>query len=381
MMYRIALSMLLGDKIKCWGLIFGVTFSTLLITQQISIFVGLMSRVSSLIGSIPEASIWVMDPRSEYIEEMQPLRDIALQRVRSVSGVLWALPFHKSTVSATTQDGRLHQIQIIGVDPVTFLGMNKSLTRGTLEQLNYPLHGILDASGYERIWPNQGVSLPKTIVIHTHRISIEGLSEARPTFFSFPLLYVSYTTVKSMLSKKGYVLSFILVKERPGIASEVLAKKIAKETGLQAFTQSTFSSKSIEYVLKRTGIPINFAITIILGALVGGAITAQTFYLFFMENLKQFSAMKIMGMSNTMLTRMALAQAGCVGSIGYGLGVGLTALFLWSQRNAPAFKGFVLHWQVLLISFAIVSAVILFSITLSLRRLFKVDPIMVFRGG
>ena len=45
-------------------MMYRITFSTLLITQQISIFVGLMSRVSSLIRSIPEASIWVMDPRS-----------------------------------------------------------------------------------------------------------------------------------------------------------------------------------------------------------------------------------------------------------------------------------------------------------------------------
>ena len=154
-----------------------------------------------------------------------------------------------------------------------------------------------------------------------------------------------------------------------------------KKRDFKPLPKAHFLTKSIEYVLKRTGIPINFAITIVLGALVGGAITAQTFYLFFMENLKQFSAMKIMGVSNKMLTRMALTQAGCVGSIGHGLGVGLTALFLWSQRNVPAFKGFVLHWQVLLISFAIVSAMISLSVALSLRRLFKVDPIMVFRGA
>ena len=121
--------------------------------------------------------------------------------------------------------------------------MNKTLTHGTLGQLNYPLHGILDASGYERIWPQQKVSLPKTLIIHNHRISIQGLSEARPTFFSFPLLYVSYATIKSMISKKGYLLSFVLVKERSGMIPEILAQKIAKETGLQAFTQSTFSNK------------------------------------------------------------------------------------------------------------------------------------------
>ncbi|ETZ06846.1 ABC exporter transmembrane subunit, DevC protein [Holospora obtusa F1] len=380
-MYRIALSMLVGDKIKCWGLIFGVTFSALLITQQISIFVGLMSRVSSLILSIPEASVWVMDPRSAYIEEIQPLRDVDLQRVRSVSGVMWAVPFHKSTVSATTQDGQLHQVQVIGIDPLTFLGMNRDIIQGKLEYFCHPLAGILDVNGYQRIWSFSDIKLPKTLTMHHHRLSIQGVCESRPTFFSFPLLYVSYSTIKSMLGNKSYTLSFILVKERVGITPEVLAQRITKETGLQAITQHEFSSKSIQYVLKRTGIPINFAITILLGALVGGAITAQTFYLFFMENLKQFASMKVMGVSNKTLARMALVQAGCVGSIGYGLGVGLTALFLWSQRNAPAFKGFSLHWQVLMISFVMITAMILLSVIVSLKRLFRADPMMVFRGA
>ena len=37
-MLRTALRMLLGDKTKCLGLVFGVAFSTLLVCQQVSIF-------------------------------------------------------------------------------------------------------------------------------------------------------------------------------------------------------------------------------------------------------------------------------------------------------------------------------------------------------
>ena len=64
-----------------------------------------------------------------------------------------------------------------------------------------------------------------------------------------------------------------------------------------------------------------------MGFIVGTAIAGQTFYLFTLENLKQFGALKAMGVSNCRLMRMILLQARVVGVIGYGLGVGLAALF------------------------------------------------------
>ena len=51
----VAWKMLTGDRAKYLGTIFGVAFGTLLIAQQTSIFVGLMSRTASQIMDIREA--------------------------------------------------------------------------------------------------------------------------------------------------------------------------------------------------------------------------------------------------------------------------------------------------------------------------------------
>ena len=85
--------------------------------------------------------------------------------------------------------------------------------------------------------------------------------------------------------------------------------------------------KTINYYLKYTGIPINFGITALLGFLVGTAIAGQTFYNFTLENLKQFGALKAMGATNGRIVGMILLQATVVGLLGYGIGVGLAALF------------------------------------------------------
>ncbi len=61
-MFLIALKMLFHDRAKYLGLVIGVAFSTLLINQQMGIFLGLLSRAGAIITDIPEADIWVMDP-------------------------------------------------------------------------------------------------------------------------------------------------------------------------------------------------------------------------------------------------------------------------------------------------------------------------------
>jgi putative ABC transport system permease protein len=87
-MNTIALQMLLGDRAKYLGLIFAVAFSTMLMSQQVSIFIGLMLRAASQIIDVRDSDIWVMDPRVVYVDEVESLTDTKLQQVRGVPGWL-----------------------------------------------------------------------------------------------------------------------------------------------------------------------------------------------------------------------------------------------------------------------------------------------------
>ncbi len=51
-MDRVALRMLMGDRAKFLSLIFSITFSTFLISQQLSIFCGLMERTRGQITDV-----------------------------------------------------------------------------------------------------------------------------------------------------------------------------------------------------------------------------------------------------------------------------------------------------------------------------------------
>src|SRR5436853_633576 len=62
----IALKMLLGDRAKYIGIIMGLTFASLLITQQLGIFVGIMARTYGFITDAGLADIWVMDAKVQF---------------------------------------------------------------------------------------------------------------------------------------------------------------------------------------------------------------------------------------------------------------------------------------------------------------------------
>ena len=157
-----------------------------------------------------------------------------------------------------------------------------------------------------------------------------------------------------------------------------LCARIERVTGLEAVTQKDFVWMTVNYFMKYTGIPINFGIAVLLGFLVGTAIAGQTFYNFTLDNLRQFGALKAMGALNTTLLRMILLQALLVGLIGYGIGVGLASLFgLLTKNSELAFR---MPWWILAISASAVTIICMLSALVSIRKVMKLEPAVVFKS-
>jgi putative ABC transport system permease protein len=175
-------------------------------------------------------------------------------------------------------------------------------------------------------------------------------------------------------------LSFVLVRAKDGIAPEDLARRIEAQTGLKALTRARFAGAGVDFIVTNTGIPASFGIAIALGVVVAIVITALTLAMFIAENLKSFGALKAIGVTNGQILGMVLAQAWLVGLIGFGFGIGGTAAFLAGAAGDPNLDGFVMHWQVIVGAFAIIAVIVTASALLSVRRVLKMDPVIVFRG-
>src|SRR5262249_18600677 len=103
-------------------------------------------------------------------------------------------------------------------------------------------------------------------------------------------------------------------------------------------------------------------------------------YLFIVESLRQFGALKAMGIPNRGILWMIALQALLVGGIGYGLGVGLTAIFFLATGNITELAGLHMTWVALLGTGAAVVLIVFATSFISARRVLTHEPAIVFRG-
>ncbi|HQS83776.1 MAG: ABC transporter permease [Alphaproteobacteria bacterium 16-39-46] len=379
--------MLVGNHSKFLGIVVGLTFAGLIMTQQPGVFVGLMTRTFGFITDVALPDIWVMDPEVQFIDDNKPLPSPTLYEVASIEGVSWAKPLFKGFVTARLPGGGFQNCNLIGVDSTTFIGAPAVLLQGHINDLHQSDSIIVNQEGAldKLATPPRHPGDPKTplqigqrLELNDHRAIVVGIAKTSRTFQSQPIIFTTFERAIQFSPPQRQTLTFILVKAKEGENLQTLCDRIHRQTGLSAYTKEQFKDLTIKYYLKYTGIPINFGISVLLGFLVGAAIAGQTFYNFTLENMRYFGVLKAMGISNKVLLFMIVSQALFVAFLGYGLGLGVTCLCaLLTQDSMLAFR---FPYSLMLFSLGGIFVISAFSAILSLRQVFKLDPAIVFRN-
>lgn len=379
----VALKMLVGDRLKYLALVAGVAFAALLITQQASIFTGYTLRTGAWIRDTAQADLWVMDPQMRFSEHNKRLSDTALNRVRGVEGVAWAVPMFKGYVETRLPDGTSVTTRMIGLDDATLVGAPPEMVEGNLADLRRDRAVIMnaaDAAGSLALAEGTGRALKvgERIDVNDHDAVIVGSYRASKEFFWEPVLYTTYTRALTFSPPERRMMTFVLVKVAAGQDIKVVAERITRLTGLAARTNREFEWTTASYILKQTGILVNFGITIGLGFVIGLLVAGQTFYTFVLDNLRHFAALKAMGAANGTVLRMLCIQVLVVGCVGYGLGLGgasVTGIFL--ARGGLAFQ---MPWAIPVVGAAAVLVCCLAAGCLGMIRVIRLEPSVVFKS-
>lgn len=375
-MIRIALRMLVGDKGKYVTLVAGLAFAVLLIAQQASIFFGLLTRATGVIQNVTQPDLWVADRSLRWIAEYRPLQDQDLYRVRSVPGVAWAEPFFSSFAVVDLPDGSFKQVYIYGIDRATLVGQPPEMTEGSLDDLRLPDAVLVDESGREKLG---NLRLGDTIKLNDRRAVVVGFCRAKLGFESNIILWSTYENAINYAPTFRNKMSFILVKTKPDADLHLVASEIGRLDELKAWTRRDIRWLTFDFVIRETGIGINFGITVLLGFIVGLVVSASIFYQFTIENLRHFAVMRAMGARTSTLAMMVLLQAMSAGLIGYGIGVGLAGAFSLTGRRPGSELAPIFPWQLMVGTFIAVLLCVGLGSLLSLRRVIMLEPAVVFK--
>jgi putative ABC transport system permease protein len=352
---------------------------SLILVNQISIFCGIMQRTGSQVRDVTDAEIWVMDPQTEYFEQTKALKDTDLFRVRGVEGVDYAVRLFKGNPTAKTAAGKFASTFTLGLDDATLVGAPRKMLLGSWESLREANSIVIDRAGYDLLYPGEPLELGRVLELNDHKARVVGISDASAPFVSFPVIHARYSEAVQFQGLERKMLSYVLVRPKSDIDAVALARRIESETGLKARTTAEFAWDCVVYYLKNTGIPVNFGITIAVALIVGLAVSGQTFYMFTVENLRQFGALKAIGVTNARLVGMVLLQALVGGMIGYAIGTGMAGVFFEATLNKMATRGIVLMWEAVA-GVAVLMALVVVAVSLlSVRKVLVLEPASVFR--
>jgi putative ABC transport system permease protein len=381
-MIRVALAMLTHDKAKYIALVAGIAFASLLISQQAAIFWSALRSSTYGVQSASAADIWVMKSNVEILDLADPMKEGVVNQVRSVPGVQWAVPYYQALGMVRTRQGSFRPVLVIGVDDATLIGAPAArMVAGDVRALEQPNAVIFDVSGYQQNFPDLPVEIGQEVEIGHTRAVIAGFCKAPPAWGGQTVVYTTRSLAVQMSRETENTVSFVLAKAEEGADPDEVARRIEKETGLKARSSRGFSAEIIEWMLRFSGVAEFFGVTILMGVVIGVAIVGQTFYLFSVENVKQFATLKAIGVGNRSVLGMIFLQASLVAVIGFSLGVGVASLFFaYFGPGTGGLRGMNMPVAVFIGTGVFIYLMVVASCFLSIRRVLTADPAIVFRN-
>lgn len=397
-MFHIAVKMLRGDRAKYFGLLFGITFTSFLIAYAGSYLGGFMTRGFALVSENPNVDVWVMDPAVESTQLTTTIPDSALSRVRSVNGVLYAMPLAVSTVDARFPNGRFQSFQLIAVDDATLFGLPRLqggisptvmrtpdavvvASGGTNGKLQTPISPANQwPYGQPRLnVPTRELAAGDELQVDEHRVVVRGLANALPRYPPEPLMYTTLSDAARMLPPKPHLLTFVIAKAAPGVSPRELARRIEAQTGLKARSSDDFKKDTVNWLLINSEDVGDIGSMVSIAMLVGLGVTGVLLYMFTTDNLKQYAVLKAMGADSRLLLTMIFVQSGLCALLGIGLGLGISAIVgqvVIVEFNFP----FRMLWYVPIFATLMVVVVSLVAAAVSARPVLKLEPGVVFAG-
>jgi putative ABC transport system permease protein len=379
----IAIKMLVGDRLKYLGLIVGLAFAALLITQQSSILVGLASQTGAFIRDTSQADLWIMDEEVRFSQDNLPMKDTMLLRARGVEGVEWATPLYQGFLRARLQDGTRVSMILVGLDDTTLMGAPPSMVRGQLADLRQSNAVFLADDDLAAKWKykrsGEGhAQVGDRLTINDQDAVIAGTYRGSKSFFWEPVMYTTYSRALRYAPRERNLMAFVMVKVKPGYDRAAVAANLAAATGLAVRSNAEFEKLTADYILKETGILVNFGLAVGLGFVIGVLIAGQMLYNFTLDNLRYYGTLKAMGTANAALIRMVLTQTLVVGLLGYGIGVGAGAIM--GKLVGDAGLAFRMVWEIPALALAAILFICITSALLCLRRVLSLEPAIVFKA-
>ncbi len=373
---RIGFKLLINDKAKFSALLIGITFAVFLMMQMTAMFAGILNRAYSTVTNIG-ATMWIMDPAVNTASSSFPLPAYLLDAVRSIDGVLYAVPLFIGGAQVRLASGTYQSVAVIGLDDTSLFG-RPALEQGKIEDIfaENSFFVVRDAE-FEKL---ENPTIGTTFELNDHRGVIVGIAKVAANGLNgVPTLYTTFRRATEYIPTTRFTISYILLQAKDDEAIAGIKQRVAA-LGYVAVTKNEFENRIADFYTYKTGIGTNILMMTVISFLVGLSISGQTFYSFILENLEKFGALKAMGARSRELVYMILFMATFTAMTGFGLGIGLVTLMISiTHAKLPNYAAIITFGN-LGMAFVMVIIIAAISSWFGVRRVLQIEPFDIFRG-
>ena len=368
---------LFHDRVRFAVTLTGIVFALVLIIVQFGLFLGFTTTTSNNIDH-SKADLWIVFRGVGYFDTGRAFSERKFYQVLATPGVAEAEKYMQAFARWKRPDGRMENIQIIGVRPGSSMGQPWNVVAGSLESLKQEDSVLVDELYKEKL----GVSrIGDRVEIGDHRARVAGFTRGIRSFTTSPFVYATFKQsldYTNPVSSEDSV-SYILVKAAPGVKPADLALRLREKlSDVDVYTTARFSRRTQFYWMFTTGAGLAGLTAALMGLVVGVAVVAQTIYAATVDHIREYGTLKAMGATNGYLYRVLIEQAVWSAALGYALAMVVAHFVVRATERGGAAILMPLGMEAGMFVLAIVMCVA--AATVSINKVTKLDPAMVFRG-
>jgi len=375
-MLKIAWKFIRFDKAKSIGVIVGILISTFLIGQQFGTFLFLSGLMGALATDV-KADIWVVDSKTNDVNQLGRLDVRNLRAVQGINGVKEAFPLIIAGASCNFKNGTSGAITLIGVNNshlYAILDQRKVIAGNTAD---LQLDGAVSAEYFEKKNLGGNIDLGTDFEINGKR-AFFALQTKDFRGFGSSFCVTTIERARFYSNQSVNAISAVLVNVDPGQnVDEVVADINNRIYGVRAWPSKKLALSSVMKILMSSGIALSTGTLIIFALIAGFFIIGLTMYSSALDRLKDYGTLKAIGAGNKYISRLILTQALLFSVVGFLIGL----LLLEGFRRGVAQSGLIFEFTpiMLLAMFATIGLISLSGASFALSRIRSVEPASVFR--
>ncbi len=375
-MLQIAWKFIKFDKAKSIGVVVGILISTFLIGQQLGVFFFLSGLMGALASDV-KAEIWVVDSKTDDVNQLGRLDLRNCRAVQGIPGVREAFPIIITGASCNYENGTSGAITLIGVDASHINAvLNKSIIKeGKTADLQ--LDGAVSGEYFEKKNLGGNIELRTNFEIDGKRAFFVLQTKGFRGFGS-SFCVTTIERARFYSNQSVNTISAVLVNVEPGKNIDTVVANINHTIyGVRAWPSKKLAASSIKKILSSSGIALSTGTLIIFALIAGFFIIGLTMYSSALDRLKDYGTLKAIGAGNSYISRLILTQSLLFSIIGFLAGFFLLDGF----RRGVASSGLLFSFSPLMVlaMFIIISIISLSGASFALSRIRGVEPAAVFR--